>query len=172
MELKSLDLQRRRKQLGLSQMQFAMAADISLPTLQNLESGKARNPSLDVIKKIASVLGLELTLSEPQPNWDYLAACGLPLLSQKHTSAPWDPIRLKLELIRAIQFLSNNSGHANARCQLAVLAFADALTSHYPSFVKNNGLGFLIQYTKKNKSQLPKIIKLRRLALAQIQRNI
>jgi transcriptional regulator with XRE-family HTH domain len=44
-----------RTQLGLTQQVLAEKADISIPFLAQIESG-TRNPSLDVIEKLASAL--------------------------------------------------------------------------------------------------------------------
>ncbi|MCJ7446524.1 MAG: helix-turn-helix domain-containing protein [Bacteroidales bacterium] len=51
----------RRKELGITQPHLAELADISTNTLYKLERGQG-NPSLDVIYKLAMVLGLELKL--------------------------------------------------------------------------------------------------------------
>jgi len=49
----------RRKELKLSQSYVADLAGISLNTISNIERGEA-NPTVDVLDKIADVLGLEL----------------------------------------------------------------------------------------------------------------
>jgi y4mF family transcriptional regulator len=51
----------RRKELGITQPHLAELAHISTNTLYKLERGQG-NPSLDVIYKLAEVLGLELKL--------------------------------------------------------------------------------------------------------------
>ncbi len=51
----------RRKELNITQPHLAELAKISTNTLYKLERGQA-NPSLDVLNKLAEVLGLELTL--------------------------------------------------------------------------------------------------------------
>ena len=48
----------RRKELGITQPHLA---EISTNTLYKLERGQG-NPSLDIIKKLAEVLGMELKL--------------------------------------------------------------------------------------------------------------
>lgn len=50
----------RRKELGITQPHLAELAQISINTLYKLEKGQG-NPSLDVINKLAEVLGMELT---------------------------------------------------------------------------------------------------------------
>ncbi len=51
----------RRKELNITQPHLAELAQISTNTLYKLERGQG-NPSLDVLNKLAEVLGMELTL--------------------------------------------------------------------------------------------------------------
>ena len=51
----------RRKELGITQPHLAELAGISLNTLYKLERGQS-NPSLEVINKLAEVLGMEIKL--------------------------------------------------------------------------------------------------------------
>ncbi len=51
----------RRKELGITQPHLAELANISTNTLYKLERGQG-NPTLDVLYKLAEVLGLELKL--------------------------------------------------------------------------------------------------------------
>ncbi|MEN9942652.1 MAG: hypothetical protein RLZZ91_653 [Bacteroidota bacterium] len=50
----------RRKELGITQPHLADLAQISINTLYKLENGMG-NPSIDVLNKLAEVLGMELT---------------------------------------------------------------------------------------------------------------
>jgi y4mF family transcriptional regulator len=52
----------RRKELGISQPHLAELAGISINTLYKLERGYS-NPSLEVINKLAEVLGFEILLN-------------------------------------------------------------------------------------------------------------
>ncbi len=54
-------IQQRRKELGITQPDLAELASVSKNTLYKLERGQG-NPSLDVLTKLAEVLGLELKL--------------------------------------------------------------------------------------------------------------
>ena len=49
----------RRKELGITQPHLAELAEISVNTLYKLEKGQG-NPSLEVLTKLAEVLGMEL----------------------------------------------------------------------------------------------------------------
>jgi transcriptional regulator with XRE-family HTH domain len=55
-------IQNRRKELKITQQSLSELADISVNTLYKLERGQG-NPSVDVLCKIAEVLGLELALN-------------------------------------------------------------------------------------------------------------
>lgn len=54
-----LAIKERRKQLGITQPHLAELAGVSINTLYKLERGQG-NPSLEVIGKIAEVLGFEI----------------------------------------------------------------------------------------------------------------
>ena len=54
-------IKQRRKELKITQSSLAELANVSLNTLSRIESGKA-NPTIDVIAKIADILGFELKL--------------------------------------------------------------------------------------------------------------
>lgn len=56
-----LAIKTRRKALRISQADLANLAKISINTLYKIERGEA-NPTVDVIEKIADVLGFELKL--------------------------------------------------------------------------------------------------------------
>ncbi|MCK9413632.1 MAG: helix-turn-helix domain-containing protein [Prolixibacteraceae bacterium] len=54
-------IKNRRKELGITQPHLAELAGISTNTLYKLERGQS-NPTLEVLHKLAEVLGLELKL--------------------------------------------------------------------------------------------------------------
>jgi transcriptional regulator with XRE-family HTH domain len=56
-----LAIKNRRKELKINQPYLAELAGISLNTLYKLERGQG-NPSLEVLNKLAAVLGMEITL--------------------------------------------------------------------------------------------------------------
>ncbi len=56
-----LQIKNRRKELRITQPHLAELAGISTNTLYKLERGKC-NPSLDVLNRVAEVLGMELML--------------------------------------------------------------------------------------------------------------
>ncbi len=54
-------IRNRRKELSITQPHLAEIAQVSTNTLYKLERGQG-NPSLEVLNKLADVLGMELTL--------------------------------------------------------------------------------------------------------------
>jgi y4mF family transcriptional regulator len=54
-------IKKRRKELSITQPHLAELANVSTNTLYKLERGQG-NPSLDVLNKLAEVLGMDLTL--------------------------------------------------------------------------------------------------------------
>lgn len=54
-------IRNRRKELSITQPHLAELAKVSTNTLYKLERGQG-NPSMDVLTKLAEVLGMELTL--------------------------------------------------------------------------------------------------------------
>lgn len=54
-------IKKRRKELSITQPHLAELANVSTNTIYKLERGQG-NPSLDVLNKLAEVLGMELTL--------------------------------------------------------------------------------------------------------------
>jgi transcriptional regulator with XRE-family HTH domain len=59
-------LKQRRKLAGITQRDLAELADVAVHTVSDLESGKG-NPTLDVLSKLAGVLGLEIYLRPRTP---------------------------------------------------------------------------------------------------------
>ncbi len=51
----------RRKELGITQPHLAELAQVSTNTLYKIERGQG-NPTLDVLNKLAEILGMELKL--------------------------------------------------------------------------------------------------------------
>ena len=50
-----------RESKGMSQVELASKAKIARPYLIRLESGQQRNPSLDVLRRLAKALGVPVT---------------------------------------------------------------------------------------------------------------
>ncbi|MEI6885114.1 MAG: helix-turn-helix transcriptional regulator [Bacteroidota bacterium] len=54
-------IKNRRNELGITQPHLAELANVSTNTIYKLERGQS-NPSLEVLNKLAEVLGMELSL--------------------------------------------------------------------------------------------------------------
>lgn len=61
-------IKNRRKELKITQPHLAELAGVSINTLYKIETGQA-NPSLEVLNKIASVLGMEIKLEVKKTNF-------------------------------------------------------------------------------------------------------
>ena len=59
-------LKKKRKFLGLTQVQFAELSGVSLRVIKALESGKG-NPTFETLTKLAEVLDMELNLEIKLP---------------------------------------------------------------------------------------------------------
>lgn len=55
----SVTLERARRKAGLTQSQLADRADVRQATISELETGRARRVSLDVLDRLCKVLGVE-----------------------------------------------------------------------------------------------------------------
>jgi len=60
-------LKKRRNQLGITQLNLADLAGISANTLYKIERGQA-NPTLQILFKLADVLGMEFNLTVKKIN--------------------------------------------------------------------------------------------------------
>jgi transcriptional regulator with XRE-family HTH domain len=60
---------------------------VSLPTIQNIEAGRA-NPELETIQKLLHVLGIETQWTARKVDWDFLSTCGVPLLGSQPSRKP------------------------------------------------------------------------------------
>ena len=54
-------LKERREAKGMSQMALAKVARVGRTYIVKLESGDKKNPSLDVLKRLAKALGVDVT---------------------------------------------------------------------------------------------------------------
>ncbi|MHC4849704.1 MAG: helix-turn-helix domain-containing protein [Planctomycetota bacterium] len=57
------ELESRRLRLGMSKVDLARRADVSLPTVRRLLSGHERRARTDIVAAIAAALGVEVRLS-------------------------------------------------------------------------------------------------------------
>jgi transcriptional regulator with XRE-family HTH domain len=164
----------KRRDLGLSQSQLAFEAGVSLPTIQNIEAGKA-NLSQSTLEDILVVLGLKLQVAVVGMDWDKVVSLGVPLTGSKEL--PQSSISTAKEFIMSLDdFLKSLSMRKeemlkSSRNWEAFTAFLWALDTHYSKILGR------LRYSKKAKSilsqnlelfEIGRLIKLRRIALANI----
>ena len=143
-----------RLQQGLTQSELAHRSRVSLPTVQNIEAGRA-NPSLSTLTRLLDALGLELKAGPHPADWDLLAVCGAPLMvregaatgeeSYMGTREPTSPTAERLlnsirNACRELRDHPDGEGPLERRRE-AVQALLLALRMHFPSFFREHLAG-------------------------------
>lgn len=136
-----------RELLGLTQTELAHRSGLSLPTIQNLEAGRA-NPTQATLDAVLGVLGLEVRVGPRRADWDRLARCGAPLLltgregSVRETSFRPTPGSLLEELRTAcLELRDHRDQEGQERRRDAVQGLLLALRVHFPSFFQEHVAG-------------------------------
>ncbi|OFZ79198.1 MAG: hypothetical protein A2603_04015 [Bdellovibrionales bacterium RIFOXYD1_FULL_55_31] len=123
-----------RRNLGLTQAKLSQISGVSLPFIQNMEAGRA-NPSVGVLGAVLAPLGLTLEIGHAQPNWDDLAALGVPLISKSGTrKIPPTPEALLQGLTCACFELRSSGSSNDPRKREAIQAVILAIMIHFPRF--------------------------------------
>ena len=160
------DLKYIRLKLGLTQFELAVQSGVSLPTIQNIEAGKA-NPSLDIIDKLMEALGLKLKIEFPEINIEIAAYLGVPLSRKSNLKMTASKDLLRREARKwALSFEYSNFSE---REKLAFSSFLCALKDHWPSFyneIKTPLFEEEIQKIRKNGHA----IKLRRISISNLSK--
>lgn len=172
-----MQIKERRQSMGYSQIKLAQLAQVSLPTIQNIEAGKA-NPTLDIIEKIGHVLGYSVQIQVAPIQWSVLIQAGLPLFADTSTASDKNaslmsltPLSVQTELRKAFLALTNKTSQLSLRQTEATLSLALAIFQHYPTVYKKYST---ILPEKKlmlllHKNNIGRLIKLRRLSLANLK---
>ena len=163
-------LKSRRTDLGLTQIELAFACGISLPTVQNIELGKA-NPSHEIVVRLLSRLGLFSQVRVVPCDWEKLSALGVPLFEvtgRAKLKSGFKPNKEDLVLLvfaglSELQ-LENFSGRKADALQSLLLA----IKSHYPKFFRTHFVKSKLVQQCLAKNLSGRIIKLKRLALAKL----
>lgn len=163
------EMKRRRMRLKMTQAETAAAAGISVPTLQNIEAGRA-NPSLETLTGLLKVLGLRLEFVVQEPDWDGLIAYGLPTTRSSAVEEAGLPRRSPGTLAERLKStaLAIESAPGAAIPERLVEAFQAllvAIQTHFPSYYRTR-----LEKSEAVRRIYPKvisgrIIKLKRLAL-------
>jgi len=122
-------LRANRRTLGFSQAALAKATGVSLATIQNLEAGRA-NPSLATIEPVLREVGLMAEWRAVEPDWDRLAALGLPLSARRIARMRRTRERLLQELGPALVAAAEE--RLDGRQADALRALLLALEIHFP----------------------------------------
>ncbi len=160
-----VELKQLRHDFKLSQVELAQESGVSLPTIQKIESGQG-NPTLEVMEKIFSVLGLQLQVHCPEVSIDRAIAFGVPLTGKKDPSVILNKNTLRMESRKWIQQWT--SGKFNEREEDALIAFYLALKNHFPDFYHQSIATPAIEKLLNTKSIDGRIIKLYRIALSSV----
>ncbi|HEX9885381.1 MAG TPA: helix-turn-helix domain-containing protein [Longimicrobiales bacterium] len=144
-----------RRHQGLTQADLARRAQVSLPTVQNLEGGRA-NPSRSTLGRVLDALGLRLRVEDRPADWAALAACGAPLTIHDPAPDPGGPARSSAvvpfratpeRLLRNLRDAARElaAEHPGAegqeRKREAVQALLIALREHFPDFFREHLAG-------------------------------
>jgi hypothetical protein len=161
-------------------MQLAIMAKTSLPTVQNLEAGRA-NPAWETMHPILESLGLTLSITYQEFNLDRLIVLGLPLFAEHTNDRFKNYLPTATALINEIFLLASaiqTSEHpesGNEKLSTALAALLLALSTHYPTlykkYIKRSPLlaSFLANATSNsNATSKGKLFKLRRVALTRL----
>ena len=128
-----------RQRLGLSQTELSERATVSLPTIQNIEAGRA-NPSLSTVSAILAELGVRLTCIRENPDWDYLASLGLDCVAHRTTSVLGTESEFRRQLHLGLQALVQEGSRMEAwpRRRQSMAALLAALQQHFPGYYRAN----------------------------------
>ncbi|MCX6103308.1 MAG: helix-turn-helix domain-containing protein [Proteobacteria bacterium] len=164
-------IRKQRELFGLTQAKLSFIAGVSLPTIQNIEAGRA-NPELETVQRLLQALGMETQFVARRTNWNFLSLCGVPLYNidnaqEVTTYENCSKERFIGEMRLAINECNSslNPGDKDRKFK-ALGATLLALQTHYPSV-----------YAEFSSSTLAKELlnqtglqKLRRIALKGLQK--
>lgn len=151
-----------REQLGLTQAKLSQLSGISLPTIQNIEGGRA-NPEMETIDHLVKALGIELQFSTKKADWDFLSVCGVPLLNLKSISEICSKEKFVSEMRLALLECGYSSDERKLKAMGATLL---ALKTHFPTVYGELSCAKIAPTLLKKSGTL----KLRRIALDRLSR--
>jgi transcriptional regulator with XRE-family HTH domain len=172
-----------RRLQGLTQTELAYRSGVSLPTIQNMETGRA-NPTLVTLNAVLGVLGLELR-SEPRgADWDELVRCGAPLMIGEGPTADGQENRIIREshrgptpdlLLKNLRDACLELRHVSGTTDLdrkrdVVQALVLAIRSHFPTFYGKNVAGIELYEQHLSAPVTGRTIRLAREAVANLAR--
>ena len=130
-----------RRAFGMTQVDLSAKSGVSLPTIQNIETGRA-NPSLATLESVLKPLGLVLEIRKKEADWDVLSALGLPLVSRSGKKVELDPDLLINQIRLAAMELDGVDRLPDHERKLeSFQALLLALKVHYPSMFNKRIVG-------------------------------
>lgn len=167
----------RRLAVGLTQVELAHRASISLSTLQKIEAGRV-SPRWDNVSSILESLGLELHFPEQKLDLDVLVKIGVPLSGQANFEFLKDlGVRKRDEVIgyivKVLQKVLINESSLDGRVLEALSAYLFSIKTYYPSAYRGlirqlPGLTALTPTDKGSPEAKGRLIKLSRLVKSQL----
>jgi transcriptional regulator with XRE-family HTH domain len=162
------NLKELRTSMRFSQARLSQESKVSLPTIQNIEANKA-NPTLDILEKLLLPLGVEFKLSPIPFDVNRAIALGVPLSeSTSKVDIVVSASTLKLEARKWHRAFEMHS--LSEREELSLVSFLMALKGHYPSFYEDEIKSPIFEQKISHYKTSGKVIKLRRMALAQMSK--
>ena len=160
-------LREARLRQGYSQVHLAGLSGVSLPTIQQIEAGTA-NPSFEIVARLARVLGLRVSIGAESPDWEVLAACGVPVTAKAIVVSP-NPELLCTQLRLACTEIGAGNGNVpdGPRKAKALQATVWALSARYPAFYAKHFGGDAVVNGFLPKTPSGALIKLRRIVMAE-----
>lgn len=168
MHIMLYNLKSLRTQSGYTQVRLAQESGVSLPTIQNIEARKG-NPTIDILEKILMALGLKLSISNPAFDFERAIELGVPLSGEsKINLKKTNKVLLAKESKKWVYLFINNQ--LNKREEEALLAFLMAIMDHYPTYYSDFLACPIFDQKIKETRNDGRLLKLRRIALAQLSR--
>lgn len=162
------DLKAVRQNYSISQVKLAHESGVSLPTIQNIEAGKA-NPTIEVLEKLLRVFGLQFQIGVPEFDPHRASAFGVPIMADSSKAVVIvNQGTLKIETRRWHQLLQDQK--LSEREEVSIIAFLKALKDHYRTYYKNEIITPLFEKMIEKYSGDGRVIKLRRIALSNVSR--
>jgi transcriptional regulator with XRE-family HTH domain len=158
------DLKETRLNYRLSQVKLSHESGVSLPTIQNIEAGKA-NPTVEVLERLLSSFGLQFQVAIPEFDSERASAFGVPLVAYSSKSVVLvNKDTLRIETRKWHQLLLVKK--LPEREVVSVIAFLKGLKEHYYQYYEKEIATPLFDQMIEAHSGDGRVIKLRRIALA------
>lgn len=165
----TINLRKLRSDFGYSQTKLSHKSKVSLPTIQNIEAGKA-NPTIDILEKIIKAFGYRLKLEPLEFNINVAIDLGVPLTRNLSFTYNFKPnAKLLIDEVKKWHhvFMINC---LNEREEIALVSFLMALNDHFYAFYQDEISSPLFNKKISEYRKSGKAIKLRRIALTNLSK--